>query len=61
MGTIVRHEFLGNRLWFWLLCVSGIGLPLAVLYLLDTVVKVKEEVPDAAAFLEAFRARRTGA
>ena len=36
MGKIVRHEFLGNRFWFWILFVSGIGLPLAILYLLDT-------------------------
>jgi hypothetical protein len=33
MSKIVRYQFLGNRYWFWLLCVTVVGLPVAVLYL----------------------------
>lgn len=60
VGKIVRHEFLGSRLYFWLLCVTGIGLPLAVLYLLHTTVGVEEELEDPTAFLESFKAGRAG-
>jgi len=61
MGTIVRHEFLGSRLWFWFLCVTGIGLPFAVLYLLDKTARVEEPLDGpTAAYLEAFRASRSG-
>ena len=60
MGTIVRHEFLGNWLWFWFLCVTMIGLPLALLYLLDATVRVEDQVEDPTALLEDFRAGRFG-
>jgi hypothetical protein len=56
MSTIIRHEFLGNRFVFWLLCMTGIGIPFAVLYAMDATVQVAEEVDDATEFLRAFRA-----
>ncbi len=31
MGSLVRREFLGNRVVFFILCVSIIGIPYAVL------------------------------
>jgi hypothetical protein len=34
MSKIVRHEFMGNWLLLWLLCIGGVTLPIAVLYLL---------------------------
>ena len=58
MGKIVRHEFLGNRFWFWFLWVTVIGIPMAILYLIDTTVRVEEELDDPTDFLEAFRAGR---
>ncbi|MFV1960190.1 MAG: hypothetical protein ACC662_12345, partial [Planctomycetota bacterium] len=59
MGRIVRYEFLGSRFWFWLLFASGIGLPLAILYLMATTVRVEDEVGDATAFVEEFRRSRS--
>jgi len=55
MAKIVRHEFLGSRLWFWFQCMTVIGLPLAVLYLLDATVQIEEEVEDVDALLAPFR------
>ncbi len=57
MGKIVRHEFLGSRLLVLLLCLTGIGIPLAVIYLIEGFVTVEEEVADPTAFLEAYRKR----
>lgn len=56
MGTIVRHEFLGNPWLFWLMCLTVVGIPLAVLHLFDGMVQVHEDVEDPAASLRDFRA-----
>ena len=46
MSKIVRYRFMGSWWWFWLLCVSGIGLPLAVLYLLTGTIRMDTDVDD---------------
>jgi hypothetical protein len=46
MSKIVRYRFMGSWWWFWLLCVSGIGLPLAVLYLLTGTVRMDTDVDE---------------
>jgi hypothetical protein len=46
MSKIVRYRFMGSWWWFWLLCVSGIGVPLAVLYLLTGTVRMDTDVDD---------------
>ena len=56
MGKIVRHEFLGSRFLFILLCLTGIGIPAAVLYLIKATVTIEEELDNPTEFLEAFRA-----
>jgi len=55
MGRIIRHEFLGSRLLFFLLCISGIGIPIAVIYLLEGLVTIEEEVANPTGFVETFR------
>ena len=37
---------MGSWWWFWILCVSVIGLPLAVLYLLTGTVRMDTDVDD---------------
>ena len=37
---------MGSWWWFWLLCVSGIGLRLAVLYLLTGTIRLDTDVDD---------------
>ena len=59
MGKIIRHEFLGSRAVFFLLCITGIGIPLAVIYLIEWFVTVEEEIADPTAFIETFRAGRS--
>jgi len=56
MNRIVRFEFLGKRWLFWLLCFTGIGIPYAILYLIEGMVRVEEELENPGAFIEAFRA-----
>jgi hypothetical protein len=55
MGKIIRHEFLGSRALVVFLCITVIGIPIAVIYLIEGFVTVEEEVPDPTAFLEAYR------
>jgi hypothetical protein len=58
MSTISRYEFLGSWFYFWFLCISGIGIPLAILYLLNGTVRVEEQVDDAERVVTALRAKR---
>ena len=46
MSEIVRYRFMENWWWFWVLWVSVIGLPLAVLYLLTGTVRMGTAVDD---------------
>jgi hypothetical protein len=55
MSKIVRYQFMGNWFWFWLFCMSGIGLPFAVLYLLNGTVRVDSEVDDPEKFVQQYR------
>ena len=59
MSKIVRYEFLGSRWVFLLLCLTGIGIPLGVLYLLESLAVVHEDLQDPTEFLEQWRRRRT--
>jgi len=58
MSKIVRYRFLGSYYWFWLLCVSVVGLPVALLYLLHGTIRIEEELDDPERFVEEFRAGR---
>jgi hypothetical protein len=60
MSKIVRYRFLGSSYWFWLLCVSVVGLPVAFLYLLHGTIRIEEELNDPELFIEQFRAGRLG-
>ena len=58
MSKIVRYEFMGSWLYFWLLCISGIGIPVAILYLLNGTLRIDDEMTDPEQFVCAFRAGR---
>jgi hypothetical protein len=58
MSKIVRYEFMGSWLYFWLLCISGIGIPVAILYLLNGTLRIEDEMTDPEQFVSAFRAGR---
>ncbi len=56
MSTISRYEFMGSWLYFWLLCITIVGIPLAFLYLLNGTVHLEEQVEDAEAVVTSLRA-----
>jgi hypothetical protein len=57
-ATISRYEFMGSWLYFWLLCITVVGIPLAFLYLLNGTVRVQEQVEDGEGVVSALRAAR---
>lgn len=56
MSKVVRYQFMGSWLLFWILAVSGIGIPFAILYLLNTTIRLDSELSDPEEFMEAYRA-----
>jgi hypothetical protein len=54
-GRIVYHEFMGSRLLLMILCLSVIGIPLAVIYVLENTVTVEESIESPGEFLDALR------
>ena len=47
---------MGSRVLFWLLCITGIGLPLAVLYLVEGTIRIEDEIENPEQFAADFRA-----
>lgn len=60
MGKIIRREFLGSRIVLTLLCLTGIGIPIAIIYLIEATVTIEEEVEDPSDFTEMLRAGKLG-
>ena len=58
MSNLVRYEFMGSWLLFWLLCITIIGLPVAFLYLVNGIVRIESELADPEAFVSEFRSGR---
>jgi uncharacterized membrane protein len=56
MSKIIRNEFLGSWLLFTLLCLTVIGIPLALLYLLSGTIRIENEMEDPEQFVAALRA-----
>jgi len=56
MGKVVWHEFVGSWVLFILLCITIIGIPAAVLYLIEHVVTVEETLERPSEFMDGFRA-----
>ena len=58
MSKIARYEFMGSWLVFWTMCVTIIGLPVALLYLVNATVRIEHELDDPERFVAEFRAGR---
>lgn len=58
MSKVVRYEFMGSWLIFWLLFISGVGLPFALLYLVDGTLRLDTEVDDPEKYVETYRKAR---
>ena len=55
MGKVVYHEFLGSRLYVAVLCLSVVGIPVALIYLLSCTVTIVEEIEEPSEYLEAWK------
>ena len=59
MDRIKTRTFNGNRLVFIFLCLTGIGIPIAIVYLFENTIEVEYEVEDAEKFLEFHYSKKT--
>lgn len=57
MDKIIRREFTGNWLLFGALALTGIGLPFAVLYLINSTVEIHTEIKDGEEAFEKIKSR----
>jgi len=55
MSKIIRYEFMGSWFRFWLMCLTIIGIPFAVLYLIDGTLRIEHDIDDPERFVEEFR------
>ena len=55
MSKVVHYEFMGSWLIFGLLFLSGIGMPFAILYLLEGIIRTDTEIPNPEEFVAALR------
>ncbi len=60
MATISRYEFMGSWFNFWLLCITVVGIPVAILCLVNGTIRVEEQVEDGERLVDALRSRRRG-
>lgn len=58
MSNVVRYEFMGSWVLFWFLFITGIGMPFAILYLLDGTLRLQTDVDDPEKFIETYRGRK---
>jgi hypothetical protein len=55
MAKIVRYEFMGSWMLFWLLGISILGIPLAILYLMNGTIRIEDKLDDPEQFVADFR------
>ena len=56
MEKVTRLQFVGSWFYFWLLCITGIGIPIAFLYLINGTVVLESQVADSELFVQEYRA-----
>jgi len=57
MSKIIRYEFMGSWFYFWVLSITVIGIPLALLYLISGTLRIESAMDDPERFVEEFRLR----
>lgn len=55
MPKIVRHEFMGSTIVFWLLCLTAVMIPVAILYLVNGTIRIEHEVDEPEEFVKQYR------
>lgn len=59
MGRIIRHEFLGSRLFVVAACCTIIGIPIALIYIIQCTVTIVEEMESPTEFLQQWKSERS--
>lgn len=54
MDKIKRREFVGNWIIFWVLGISVIGIPFAILYLIENTIEIEYEVENGEKFMDSY-------
>jgi hypothetical protein len=52
---IIRYEFMGSWFRFWVLCLTVVGIPFAILYLINGTLRIEHELEDPESFVEQYR------
>jgi len=60
MSKIVRYEFTGNWGVLLILCLSMVGIPIAIMYFLNGLVRIDTEMENPEEFLAAYKAGKIG-
>jgi hypothetical protein len=60
VNQIVRRQFLGSWVLFFALCISILGIPIAILYYKESMIVIEEVLENPSAFLDAYRAGKLG-
>ena len=55
MATVSRYEFMGSWILFWILCITGVGIPAAILYLVNGTIRIEEQVENVDQMLDQLR------
>ena len=55
MSNIVRYEFMGSTIVFWLLCVTVVLIPVAIVYLVNGTIRIENDLDEPEEFVEQFR------
>ena len=58
MSKVVRYEFIGNLALFWLMCVTVILIPAAIVYMVDNTVRIDTDMVDPEKFLKNYKAKK---
>jgi hypothetical protein len=58
MSRISHWEWHGSALVLILLCITGVLLPFGVVYFMTNLLKIEEDIADAATLSEHLEARR---
>ena len=56
MANVVRYDFLGNPLVFWFLCLTVIGIPMAIIYLMTSTLRIEDSVENPEEFVARYKA-----
>lgn len=58
MDKVTRYEWQGNGILLVVLCLLGVTIPIAVVYYMENLLRIKTEVADGEKLTEFLRAKK---